>query len=158
MMMTGYGTTALIAMGLYTIATTACIDATAVVDDFSVRLTVTRTITTVVRTVTLCTTLGPCDWLAMTTNSLEEDANHVDNVFTVGLWLANLAARSFMQIAPASCFAKVSAQVCCVHCAGNNTNCLIAVPYSMVGMMNSLLLVDACPMPRQSLWPRRYNL
>ena len=153
-MTTECGTTVLSAMVLYMIVTTACIDATAAVDDFFVRLTVTRTTTTVVRTVTHRTILEPHDWLMLVMNNSEDDANHVDNASTTERWLSNLVVHSFTPTALASSFAERDARICFAPHAGNNTNSLIAVPYSAVEMIIGLTLILARFTP---YWIRSMN-
>ena len=80
-------------------------------------------------------------------NNLGDDANRVDNASTAELWLANLVMHSSTLTALASSFAMRDAQVCFAPHAGNNTNSLIAVPYSVVEMIIGSTLINVCFTP-----------
>ena len=87
-------------------------------------------------------------------NNLGDDANHVDNASTAGLWLANLVMHSSTPTALASSFAMRDAQVCSAPHAGNNTTCLIAVPYPVVEKIIGLTPINVCFTP---YWVRPMN-
>ena len=75
-------------------------------------------------------------------NNLGDDANRVDNASTAELWLANLVMHLYTLTVLASSFATKDAQVRSAPHAGNNTNSLIAVPYSVVEMIIGSTLIN----------------
>ena len=80
-------------------------------------------------------------------NNLGDDANRVDNASTAELWLANLVMHLYTLTVLASSFATRDAQVCSAPHAGNNTNCLIAVPYLVVEKIIVTTPTDVCFTP-----------